>query len=79
MEQISASCALLDNDSIKCWGLNSNAELGLEDIANSNRGDNPGEMGDALPAIKLGTVSMSVLYIYIYIYMYIYIYIYIYI
>lgn len=46
------TCAILDNDALKCWGLNSEAQLGLGDM--SNRGDNAGEMGDALPAINLG-------------------------
>ena len=44
-------CALLDDDSLKCWGWNGFGQLGLGDT--NNRGDNPGEMGDALPAIGL--------------------------
>jgi LPXTG-motif cell wall-anchored protein len=47
------SCVLLDNDSIKCWGYNGNADLGLGDT--NNRGDNASEMGDSLPAVDLGT------------------------
>ena len=47
------SCALLDNDTIKCWGYNGNADLGLGDT--NNRGDNASEMGDSLPAVDLGT------------------------
>lgn len=46
------SCAVLDDHSAKCWGYNEYAALGLEDF--HNRGDQPGEMGDALPAISLG-------------------------
>ena len=46
------SCALLDDGSAKCWGWNSNGWLGQGD--KSNRGDQPGEMGDALPPIDLG-------------------------
>jgi len=47
------TCAILDNDTLKCWGINSLAQLGLGDSA--DRGDGPGEMGDALPAVSLGT------------------------
>jgi alpha-tubulin suppressor-like RCC1 family protein len=47
-----ASCALLDNDQVKCWGDNYFGELGLGDT--NNRGDGPGEMGDALPPVDLG-------------------------
>ncbi len=46
------TCALLDDGSVKCWGYNVHGELGLGDT--NNRGDNPGEMGDALPAVDLG-------------------------
>ena len=46
-------CALLDNATIKCWGYNISGELGYGDYL--NRGDGPEEMGDALPAMSLGT------------------------
>ena len=46
------SCALLDNGAIKCWGPNERGALGQGDTA--ARGDAPGELGDALPAIDLG-------------------------
>ncbi|MEZ4270267.1 MAG: hypothetical protein R3C68_02155 [Myxococcota bacterium] len=46
-------CVLLDNASVKCWGRNANGEAGLGDT--NDRGDEPGEMGDNLPAIDLGT------------------------
>ena len=47
------TCAVLDDDSVKCWGYNSHGQLGLGHT--SSRGDGPGEMGDALPAVDLGT------------------------
>jgi alpha-tubulin suppressor-like RCC1 family protein len=47
------ACALLDTNQIKCWGYNANGECGVGDT--NNRGDNPGEMGDALPSVSLGT------------------------
>ncbi len=47
------TCALLDNLTVKCWGRNDRGQLGLGDTA--NRGDDPGEMGNALPAVALGT------------------------
>jgi alpha-tubulin suppressor-like RCC1 family protein len=46
------SCALLDNDTVKCWGWNYDGYLGLEDT--NDRGDGAGEMGDSLPAVNLG-------------------------
>jgi alpha-tubulin suppressor-like RCC1 family protein len=45
------ACVLLDNATVKCWGRNDLGELGLEDTL--DRGDDPGEMGDNLPAVKL--------------------------
>lgn len=49
----SFSCALLESNAVKCWGFNEDGELGQGDV--EARGDEPGEMGDALPAIDLGT------------------------
>lgn len=46
------TCAVLDNDTAKCWGWNGNGWLGVGDT--NDRGDVPGEMGDALPAIDFG-------------------------
>jgi alpha-tubulin suppressor-like RCC1 family protein len=47
------TCALLDDSTVKCWGYNSNGQLGQGDAA--DRGDNANEMGDNLPPIDLGT------------------------
>ncbi|MFO0665122.1 MAG: hypothetical protein U0174_14305 [Polyangiaceae bacterium] len=47
------ACAILDDRSLKCWGSNSSGQLGLGDM--QARGDAPGEMGDALPTVDLGT------------------------
>jgi hypothetical protein len=44
------TCAILDDGSLKCWG--EGPALGLADT--SNRGDAPGQMGDALPALAFG-------------------------
>jgi alpha-tubulin suppressor-like RCC1 family protein len=45
-------CAFLDDGSVKCWGLNVWAQLGLGDL--KSRGDDPADMGDNLPALDLG-------------------------
>jgi alpha-tubulin suppressor-like RCC1 family protein len=47
------TCVLLDTSRVKCWGYNPNGELGLGDA--DDRGDAPGEMGDSLPTVNLGT------------------------
>ncbi len=53
----SSTCALLDNNTIKCWGENASGQLGLGDTL--DRGDNPGEMGDDLPGIDLGSGQLA--------------------
>jgi alpha-tubulin suppressor-like RCC1 family protein len=45
------TCALLDNDTIKCWGGNNYGQLGLGDV--NARGAAPNQMGDSLPALLL--------------------------
>ena len=46
------TCALLDDGSVKCWGGNQDGRLGLGDL--ESRGDDEGEMGEALPGVDLG-------------------------
>jgi alpha-tubulin suppressor-like RCC1 family protein len=53
IEAGTSTCALLDNGAVKCWGGNAQGELGQGDT--SARGGAPGQMGDALVAIDLGT------------------------
>jgi alpha-tubulin suppressor-like RCC1 family protein len=47
------ACALLDGGQIKCWGDNTHGQLGAG-VFQSVVGDQPGEMGDKLPAIDFG-------------------------
>jgi alpha-tubulin suppressor-like RCC1 family protein len=42
------TCAILDNSSIKCWGLNDSGQLGIGDTTNRVY------LGDDLPAVDLG-------------------------
>lgn len=53
----SHTCALLDDHNIKCWGDNVYGALGTGDPA--NRGDVPGDMGNNLPIVKLGTARTA--------------------
>lgn len=45
------ACALLDDESLKCWGTNSQGQLGLGDV--TSRGASLDHMGDKLPAVNL--------------------------
>lgn len=47
----SHTCAILDDDRVKCWGANADGQLGLGDAV--DRGVLPGTMGDALPYVDL--------------------------
>jgi alpha-tubulin suppressor-like RCC1 family protein len=51
------TCAILAG-ALKCWGRNGAGQLGLGDSV--NRGDQPGQMGDALPAVDLGQGGIAV-------------------
>jgi len=46
------TCALLDNASVKCWGLNQYGALGIDNT--TRMGDDSGEMA-VLPTVNLGT------------------------
>lgn len=46
-------CAILNDETVKCWGENGNGQLGLGNTV--DRGDNAGEMGDSLPAVNFGS------------------------
>jgi cysteine-rich repeat protein len=52
------SCVLLDDGTVKCWGVNLNGALGMGD--KTWRGDNPGEMGDTLPPVDLGAGAKAI-------------------
>jgi alpha-tubulin suppressor-like RCC1 family protein len=51
------TCAILDNESVKCWGFNDKGQLGQNDSV--SRGDGPNEMGDNLPAIDLRSTGRN--------------------
>ena len=47
------TCVVLDDATVKCWGVGSFGNLGYGDF--SPRGDGPGEMGNSLPVVDLGS------------------------
>jgi hypothetical protein len=52
------TCALLDDGKVKCWGQNSDGELGVGDTF--PRGFQASDMGDNLPEVDLGTGRTAV-------------------
>lgn len=48
------TCAILNNNKVKCWGFNEKGQLGLDNSA-ADVGGNAGEMGNSLSYINLGT------------------------
>jgi alpha-tubulin suppressor-like RCC1 family protein len=45
-------CAQLTTNQLRCWGRNSDGQLGINETA--HRGDNAGELGAMLPVVSLG-------------------------
>jgi alpha-tubulin suppressor-like RCC1 family protein len=52
-----STCALLDNNSIKCWGDNTYGQLGQGNTV--PLGVSPGQMGDALPTVNLAVSGIK--------------------
>jgi alpha-tubulin suppressor-like RCC1 family protein len=50
---LDTACAAISDGSVKCWGSNAQGQLGLGDA--TDRGSSPNSMGDALPAVRLGS------------------------
>ena len=48
------TCAILDNDVLKCWGSGGHGALGIPNDT-TNRGHHPGTMGDSLQPVDVGT------------------------
>ena len=52
-----SNCVIMGDESVKCWGSNVYAQLGLGN--DNNMGDETGEMGLALPSLNLGTTAKT--------------------
>lgn len=52
------TCARLTTGKVKCWGSGGDGQLGLD--SQTKRGAAPGEMGDSLPEVNLGTGRTAV-------------------
>ena len=50
--QAQTTCAILEDDSLKCWGAGNSAQLG---VGSGLRGNNANQMGDYLPTVDVGT------------------------
>ncbi|KAG2444343.1 hypothetical protein HXX76_001099 [Chlamydomonas incerta] len=61
---VSHTCAVISssrsesNGRVKCWGLNTDKQLGFSDT--TNRGDGAGAMGESLGYVELGTGAVAV-------------------
>jgi alpha-tubulin suppressor-like RCC1 family protein len=54
------TCAILDDNRVKCWGINQNCTLGIGDGTVMNLGNSPGSMGDNLPYVNIGVGRTAV-------------------
>ncbi|EYF01652.1 Hypothetical protein CAP_7971 [Chondromyces apiculatus DSM 436] len=52
------TCAVLNDGTLKCWGVNDSGQLGLGGM--TAVGTSPSHMGDNLPAVALGTAKTAV-------------------
>lgn len=52
------TCAILDNDTLKCWGRNDYGQLGIGNF--NHKGMSESDMGDALPGVALGGTVKAV-------------------
>ena len=53
----SHTCAILDDQSVRCWGYNFDGELGISSA--DNRGGSPSDMGDNLPQTRVNGAVRS--------------------